>query len=125
MQLTLGTPGNVGHHWRTKCALSGSQLGEGNGLVESADVGAVEFESEFESADKVDGVTTVDSEAPESEMASSAWEVFNRSCAAKRDIGGKTNCFACVRAGNTRADRAGTGNCAESLLLWWLRSDMG
>lgn len=32
MQLTLGTPSNVGHHWRTKCALSGNQGGEGNGL---------------------------------------------------------------------------------------------
>ena len=38
VQLTLGIPGNVGHHWRTKWALSGNQDGEGNGLAELAGV---------------------------------------------------------------------------------------
>lgn len=33
MQLRRGTVGNVGHHWRTKCALSGYHGGKGNGLV--------------------------------------------------------------------------------------------
>lgn len=33
MQLSRGTVGSVGHHWRTKCALSGYHGGKGNGLL--------------------------------------------------------------------------------------------
>lgn len=33
MQLTRGMPGRLGHHWRTKCALSGYQVGKGYGFT--------------------------------------------------------------------------------------------
>lgn len=33
MQLRRGIMGRVGHHWRTKCALSGSHIGAGKGLT--------------------------------------------------------------------------------------------
>lgn len=44
MQLTRGMPGRVGHHWRTKCALSGYHGGKGNGFRFSVCGGGVEFE---------------------------------------------------------------------------------
>lgn len=33
MQLSLATVGRVGHHWRTKWALSGNQKGDVRGVV--------------------------------------------------------------------------------------------
>ncbi len=33
VQLTRGMPWSAGHHWRTKCALSGYQGGKGKGFV--------------------------------------------------------------------------------------------
>jgi hypothetical protein len=65
----------VGHHWRTKCALSGNQGGEGNGLAELA--GVVEGGVEPKVGGKVDtavniGVeATIDSDTSGSAMASS------------------------------------------------------
>lgn len=41
MQLTRGTPAKVGHHCRTKWALSGYHGGDGNGFAEV--VGCVEL----------------------------------------------------------------------------------
>lgn len=63
MQLTLGTPINVGHHWRTKCALSGYQGGEGNGLapiacVEGGVEGVGEFVAEAVTGSASEAVTT-------------------------------------------------------------------
>lgn len=59
VQLTLDTPGKLGHHCRTKCALSGYHCGEGNGFAEVVCVVAA-----------VGGGTIVQVSEPESNVAS-------------------------------------------------------
>ena len=70
MQLSRGTVGIVGHHCRTKCALSGYQGGKGKGLgfcagvrgpvsVSSAAVGGCSFVSEDADDDEDDGEARV------------------------------------------------------------------
>lgn len=55
VQLTLDTPGKLGHHCRTKCALSGYHCGDGNGFADGVCMVVV-----------VGGGTIVQLSAPES-----------------------------------------------------------
>jgi hypothetical protein len=61
----------VGHHWRTKCALSGNQGGDGNGLAELASVteGGDKPASDGEVDGAADAGATDESDVSESESA--------------------------------------------------------
>lgn len=96
VQLIRGIPGRLGHHWRTKWALSGHHGGNGNGLGLDWGWGPLRVLAEVETVGVVSGVTA----SPTLLLASASGGVSEISVLGCT-IGGKTNFLLIVFAGET------------------------
>lgn len=103
MQLTRGMLGRLGHHCRTKCALSGYQGGKGNGLA--FEVGVV--------------VVVV--------AAGVSWllVVVGNSSLVLSCMAGKMNFFVRVREGGTSCAMIGIESFVASFVVYVRKSDSG
>jgi hypothetical protein len=112
VQLSRGRPGSVGHHCRTKCALSGYHLGNGKGLgLECVAVAVALALGSFVPL-VVAGVIYVRgvSGMPGGESDS---------------VGGKMKFLDCVTAGATRPAIMGMVLLIVNVLLYLCRRDIG
>ena len=129
VQLTLDTPGKLGHHCRTKCALSGYHSGDGNGFADGVCI---------DSIDGNGGGGGIGSEGAGLRAGGGEdddREMLLLSCAAPSSlaVGGDTassvvvdqpggmegyaNDFVCVRGGTIRPVMIGTGLSGERCRL--------
>jgi len=107
VQLSRGRPGSVGHHCRTKCALSGYHLGNGKGLgLECVALALGSFVPLVAGVIYVRGVSGM----PGGESDS---------------IGGKMKFLDCVTAGATRPAIMGIVLLIVNVLLYFCRRDIG